>query len=224
MSLLLNIVLEHVEKRFKGKIIFEDLNFQVDKGQTIGILGANGVGKSVLFKLICGLERPNQGRVFVNNVEVGREEDFPRDVGILINEPAFIPIYSGIKNLMLLAEINNTVDEKTVKSYMKSVGLDPENQTKVQNYSLGMKKKLAICQAIMENQSIILLDEPFNGLDFSSVLEVKKILGELIQEGKTILLTSHHQQDLDAICDELYIIDDYHLKILTDEIRNEYFQ
>ena len=133
MSLLLNIVLEHVEKRFKGKTIFEDLNFQVDKGQTIGILGANGVGKSVLFKLICWLERPNQGRVFVNNVEVGREEDFPRDVGILINEPAFIPIYSGIKNLMLLAEINNTVDEKTVKSYMKSVGLDPENQTKVQN-------------------------------------------------------------------------------------------
>ena len=215
MSLLLNIVLEHVEKRFKGKTIFEDLNFQVDKGQTIGILGANGVGKSVLFKLICGLERPNQGRVLVNNVEVGREEDFPRDVGILINEPAFIPIYSGIKNLMLLAEINNTVDEKTVKSYMKSVGLDPENQTKVQNYSLGMKKKLAICQAIMENQSIILLDEPFNGLDNDGVEKMRELFLALRAQGKTIILASHNQTDINTLCDEVFEIDAGKLQCVT---------
>lgn len=221
---MLVIRLENVSKNFKGKTIFNNLNFQVEKGETIGIIGGNGVGKSVLFKLICGLEKPTQGKILVNNKELGEKEDFPKDVGILINEPHFIPIYNGLKNLLLLAEINEEVDEATVKDYMKKVKLDPANKTLVKNYSLGMKKKLAICQAIMEEQKIILLDEPFNGLDFSSVKEVKEIIASLKEKNRTILMTSHHQSDLDTLCDKLYIIDRENIFPFTPEMREEYFK
>lgn len=125
------------------------------------------------------MEKANSGKVFINDAEIGKKEDFPRNIGILINEPTFTPIYSGFKNLLLLAEINNVIDENEVREYMIKVGLDPDNKTVLRNYSLGMKKKLAICQAIMENQSIILLDEPFNGLDFSTMSDIRSILDTL---------------------------------------------
>lgn len=220
---LYSIELENVNLSFKGKTIFKDLNLKVSKGETIGIIGANGVGKSVLFKLICGLEKANSGKIYVNNIELGKKEDFPRNIGILINEPTFIPIYSGLKNLLLLAEINHNIDENQVREFMLKVGLEPDNKTIVKNYSLGMKKKLAICQAIMENQSILLLDEPFNGLDFSAMSEIRSILETLKEEGKTILLTSHHQTDLDNFCDKLYFIDNQKLIVFTDEMRKKYF-
>ncbi|EAD3120123.1 ATP-binding cassette domain-containing protein, partial [Listeria monocytogenes] len=158
-----------------------------------------------------------------NNIELGKKEDFPQNIGILINEPTFIPIYSGLKNLLLLAEINHNIDENQVREFMLKVGLEPDNKTIVKNYSLGMKKKLAICQAIMENQSILLLDEPFNGLDFSAMSEIRSILETLKEEGKTILLTSHHQTDLDNFCDKLYFIDNQKLIVFTDEMRKKYF-
>ena len=117
-----SIELENVNLSFKGKTIFKDLNLKVSKGETIGIIGANGVGKSVLFKLICGLEKANSGKIYVNNIELGKKEDFPQNIGILINEPTFIPIYSGLKNLLLLAEINHNIDENQVREFMLKVG------------------------------------------------------------------------------------------------------
>lgn len=217
------IELKNISKKFKNRLIFEELNLKVEKGSTVGIIGSNGVGKSILFKIICGLETPSSGTVKVKQEVLGKKVDYPLSVGILINEPTFINSYSGLKNLMLLAEINQIIGEEEIRKYMSLVGLDPDDRTRFARYSLGMKKKLAICQAIMEQQEIILLDEPFNGLDFLAIKEIKQLLVYMKSEGRTILLTGHNQQDLDELCDEFYLINEHKLFPLTQELREKYF-
>ena len=217
------IKLSKVSKSYNNTVILNNVNLTVNKGATVGIIGPNACGKSVLFKLICGFEKPNSGEIFIRKEKVGETFDFPSDVGIIINEVGYIGIYSGFKNLQYLAEIRNKIDDNKIKETMEMVGLDPNNKTKVKNYSLGMKQKLGIAQAIMENQDILILDEPFNALDYKTNKEIKNLLIKLKNEGRTIMITSHNHNDIEELCSEIYIIDDGELLELTEEKKEIYF-
>lgn len=216
------IKLEHISKGFGGKNILEDISLVVEQGQTIGLVGANGSGKSVLFKILCGFEKPDKGCVFVGGDYLGKVRDFPDNVGVFINSPGFVGIYDGFKNLKFLADIKATIGDEQIKEAMRKVGLDPDNKTKVDNYSLGMKQKLGIAQAIMENQDILVLDEPFNALDYRTYEDIKGIIRELKAEGKTIFLTSHHYEDIEQLCDQVYTIENCKLIPITEEIAARY--
>lgn len=217
------IKLQNVSKSFSNHSILKDVSLSVQGGETIGIVGANGSGKSVLFKIICGFETPDNGEVYVRGKKLGEnDKDFPENMGVFINSPGFISIYNGYQNLKFLSEINGKIGEKEIKSAMTKVGLDPENKTKVENYSLGMKQKLGLAQTFMEGQDILILDEPFNALDYKTYEDVKSIIRMLKAEEKTIFLTSHHYKDIEQLCDKVYTIEDSHLIPVTEEIANRY--
>ena len=212
-----------VSKSFKEKKLYTKVNMSVTKGEAIGIVGGNGSGKSVLFKIMTGLENPDSGDIIINGQKLGADCDFPRGVGIMVDSPGYIDYYSGYKNLMLLSEIQGTISSKEVTDVMVLVGLDPLDKKPVKTYSTGMKQKLGIAQAIMENQSIVLLDEPFNALDFKTNQEIVRVLNRLKAEGKTIIMTSHQHEYLEKICDRLYVIDNQELIPFTEEIKEKYF-
>lgn len=212
------IELNNITKRFNGQTIFENINMNIEKGKTVGLIGGNGSGKSVLFKIVCGMVKPDQGTVTINGIQLGDKIDFPQNVGVFINSPGFIGIYSGFKNLKFLADIKNEISDGQICDAMIKVGLDPNNKNKVDNYSLGMKQKLGLAQAIMENQEILVLDEPFNSLDFQTYNDVKEIIQSLQSEAKTILLTSHNYADIEQLCDEVYIIENH--KVIPLEERH----
>ena len=218
------IELKNVSKKFRTNIIYKNINLEIEKGNCVGFVGGNGSGKSVLFQLIPGLIPIDSGKVVVNGVELGKNNrDFPQDVGILINEPGYISYLSGLNNLLLLAEIQNLIDENKVRETMIRVGLNPDDKTPVKKYSMGMKQKLGIAQAIMEDQSIIILDEPYNALDFNTNLEITKILEELKREGKTILLTSHQHDYMKKLCDKMYLIKEHDIVTFDEELQKDYF-
>ena len=217
------IEVENVSKRFGKKSILENISLSVEQGQTIGLVGANGSGKSVLFKILCGFEKPYSGSVSIRGKQLGKNgRDFPENVGVFINAPGFIGMYSGLQNLKFLADIQRKISETEIREAMGKVGLDPENKTKVSNYSLGMKQKLGLAQAIMEGQDILVLDEPFNALDYHTYQDVKSIIRMLKAEGKTIFLTSHHYKDLEQLCDIIYAIENCQLIPITPEIVAHY--
>lgn len=217
------IEVKNVSKSFSGRAILQNISLSVEQGTTVGLVGANGSGKSVLFKIICGFEKPDQGSVYVRGRQLGKNgRDFPADMGVFINSPGFIGIYSGFQNLKFLADIQGKIGEKEIRQAMSKVGLDPDNKTKVDNYSLGMKQKLGLAQAIMEGQDILILDEPFNALDYKTYEDVKTIIRMLKAEGKTIFLTSHHFKDIEQLCDQVYSIEDCRLIPITEEIAARY--
>ncbi|WP_425278856.1 ABC transporter ATP-binding protein [Caldifermentibacillus hisashii] len=197
-------------------MIFENLNFNVKKGKTYGIIGPNGSGKSVLFKLICGFMFPDSGKIIVKGEELGTNKRFPSNFGIIIDRPGYIAGKTGFENLKALAMINNKINDERIKLTMQLLGLQPDAKQKVKNYSLGMKQKLAIAQAIMEDQQTLILDEPFNALDEDSLRNIRQLLLEFKKEGKTILLTSHNREDIELICDEVYKINNYQLERVTN--------
>lgn len=217
------IELQNVSKQFAGQSVLNGVSLTIERGTTVGLLGANGSGKSVLFKAICGIVKPDSGNVFVEGIKLGGNSDFPSNMGVFINTPGFIGIYSGFRNLKFLANIRGVIGDNQIRETMKKVGLDPENKTKVDSYSLGMKQKLGLAQAIMENQEILVLDEPFNALDFQTYNDVKEIIRLLQAEDKTILLTSHNYDDIEQLCDVVYIIDDKRVVPVTEELIDKYF-
>ena len=215
--------LKNVSKRFGHRTILEDVSLSVERGKTVGLVGANGSGKSVLFKILCGFEKPDQGNVYVRGKELGKNgQDFPDNIGVFINSPGFIGIYSGFENLKFLADIKGKIGEKEIEAAMEKVGLDPGDKTKVEHYSLGMKQKLGLAQAMMEGQDILVLDEPFNALDYKTYEDVKTIIRMLKAEDKTIFLTSHHFKDIEQLCDQVYLIEDGRLVPMTDKIAEHY--
>ncbi len=225
MSYLPEIIkLTNISKSFNKVQVLENVNLTVEKGSCVGIVGANGSGKSVLFKLISGLERADIGKVVVKNYIIGKDMDFPPDIGILIDEPGFIDLYSGFDNLKFLSAIKGKMSDKELVQIIEKVGLSSNSKTKVKNYSMGMKKKLGIAQAIMENQDVLLLDEPFNALDFKTVEEIKDIIKKLKSEGKTIILTGHNHTDLEELCEIIYYLDDGTLVLFDDELQKKYFK
>lgn len=222
MTVEINV--QNVSKSFQQHQVLTNVHLTVEKGQTVGIVGANGSGKSVLFKVICGFIAPDQGDVFIRNKKLGTEIDFPERVGVFINSPGFIDLYTGLQNLQFLADINGKIDDKQIRQTMELVGLQPDNQTKVKDYSLGMKQKLGIAQAIMEDQDIIILDEPFNALDYKTYHDTKEIVKKLKEKQCTILMTSHHYEDIEELCDVTYLLVDGELMELTEEAKEKYFR
>lgn len=189
--------------RFKKDILLDHVSYQCEQGKIHGIVGRNGSGKTLLMKCICGFIRPNEGHIYVRDKEIGKDIDFTPDTGIIIETPGFIPYYSGYRNLKVLAAINNRISRKDIENAMYQVGLDPTMKKRVATYSLGMRQRLGIAQAIMEDPSLIILDEPFNGLDKHGVEEMREYFLSLKKKGKTILLTSHNTEDIEYLCDTL---------------------
>lgn len=200
------IKLVNVSKSFGSNTVFCNVNLEIEQGSVVGFRGINGSGKSVLFKIIAGMYLPDSGDVYIRGEKLGKEIDFPKDLGILVDAPGFIEIFSGIKNLCMLAEIREKIGRQEIVEAMKELGLDPDSKKKVKNYSLGMKQKLGIIQATMEKQTIVLLDEPFNALDQESNQNLYRLIRRLKEENVTVLLTSHNQMDLDALCDVQYVV------------------
>ncbi|VJD33053.1 ABC transporter ATP-binding protein [Streptococcus pneumoniae] len=211
------IILKNIELKLKKTCVFQNLNFSCKQGEIIGITGANGSGKSVLFKLIAGLYSPSYGEVLINGENIVPERKIPANLGALIEEPGFINYYSGFKNLQYLASIRGVVGNQEINDTLKIVGLYEQKDQKVKTYSLGMRKKLEIAQAIMENPSILLLDEPMNALDKSSVENMRTLFRKLSSEkGTTILIASHSEEDIRILCDKVYAIEDKVCTLCSD--------
>ncbi len=211
------ITLKNIELKLKKACVFQNLNFSCKQGEIIGITGANGSGKSVLFKLIAGLYSPSYGEVLINGENIVPERKIPANLGALIEEPGFINYYSGFKNLQYLASIRGVVGNQEINDTLKIVGLYEQKDQKVKTYSLGMRKKLGIAQAIMENPSILLLDEPMNALDKSSVENMRTLFRKLSSEkGTTILIASHSEEDIRILCDKVYAIEDKVCTLCSD--------
>lgn len=201
------IKVDNAVKKFDKYIVLDHVNITCNKGEICGIVGRNGSGKTVLFKSICGFVKLNEGTITVNGKVMGKDLRVLKKAGIIIEEPGFLRNKSGMKNLEYLYMINNKRDKKYLRSVMKNVGLDPYSRKKVGKYSLGMRQRLAIAQATMEDQDIIILDEPMNGLDNHGVQEVREYLLQLKKQGKTILIASHNREDIDVLCDKVYEMD-----------------
>ncbi|MFA9379656.1 MAG: ATP-binding cassette domain-containing protein [Acetanaerobacterium sp.] len=201
------VTVEHVSKVFQQQRALDDVNISFEQGQIHGIIGRNGSGKTVLFKCICGLMLPSSGRILVKNKLIGKDIDVPESVGIIIEAPGFLPQYSGAKNLKLLADIKRTAHSREITDAMVRVGLDPASKKRVGQYSLGMRQRLGIAQAIMEDPELLILDEPMNGLDNAGVEDIRKLLLSLKEQGKTILIASHNREDVEILCDHVYEMD-----------------
>lgn len=201
------IEVQNVVKRFRDQVVLKNVSISFEKGKIHGIVGRNGSGKTVLFKCICGLMHPEEGVILVNGKRVGRDVDMPEDIGAIIEAPGFLPNYSGYKNLRFLANIRRKIGKEEILNVLKTVGLDPESRKHVGKYSLGMRQRLGIAQAIMEDPEILILDEPMNGLDNAGVQNIRALLLELKAQGKTILLASHNHEDIAALCDTVHEMD-----------------
>lgn len=201
------IDVQNVRKSFGEEEILHGIDRHFEAGQIHGIIGNNGSGKTVLMKCICGFLHPTTGCVLVDGREVGKEMDFPEQMGIIIETPGFLPNLTGMKNLKLLASLRRKITETQIRETIQRVGLDPDLKKPVSKYSLGMRQRLGIAQAIMEDPSLLILDEPFNGLDKNGVAQMRELIKELRTEGKTILLASHNQADIDELCDTVCEMD-----------------
>ena len=201
------IEVQNVVKRFRDQVVLKNVSISFEKGKIHGIVGRNGSGKTVLFKCICGLMHPEEGVILVNGKRVGRDVDMPEGIGAIIEAPGFLPNYSGYKNLRFLANIRRKIGKEEILNVLKTVGLDPESRKHVGKYSLGMRQRLGIAQAIMEDPEILILDEPMNGLDNAGVQDIRALLLELKAQGKTILLASHNHEDIATLCDTVHEMD-----------------
>ncbi|MBS2771893.1 ATP-binding cassette domain-containing protein [Anoxybacillus rupiensis] len=206
------ISLKNVSKAYKGLTLFDGVDLNVEKGKIYGIVGPNGSGKSVLFKMICGFVFPDEGTIIVEGVEIGKSKRFPDNFGIIIDRPGYIANKTGFQNLKELALIRGKISDGKIFETMEMVGLQSQAKQKVKHYSLGMKQKLAIAQAIMEDQQVLILDEPFNALDAESVDRIRNLLLSFKNEGRTILLTSHNQEDINILCDHVFRINKHKLE------------
>ncbi len=187
-----------------GNDILKDINITFAKGCIHGLVGRNGSGKTMLMKCICGFVKPTAGTIMIDGRVLGKDMDFPDDLGIIIETPGFISYYNGYKNLELLAGINKKISGEDIRKSMENVGLDPDLKRHVSKYSLGMRQRLGLAQAIMEDPGLLVLDEPFNGLDLDGVNDFRAYLLNLKKQGKTIIISSHNMDDIKLLCDDYH--------------------
>lgn len=201
------IVVEHLTKRFGERTVLQDISLRFESGKIYGIVGRNGSGKTVLFKCICGFLQPTSGTVTVDDKIIGREVDMIPDAGVILESPGFLPGYSGMQNLWFLAGLRGKICREDCAKAMEQVGLDPSDKKKVGRYSLGMRQRLGLAQAIMEDPKVLIMDEPTNGLDDQGAREVRNLLLGLRDQGKIILLASHNREDIEEMCDVVVRMD-----------------
>ena len=204
----MNIInINNLSLKIGKNIILTNINVSFENGKIHGLIGRNGSGKTMLMKCICGFIKPTDGTVFVADKQIGKDCDFPESVGIIIETPGFIPYHSGFKNLKLLADLKRKIGREQIKKVMEQVGLDPELKRHVKKYSLGMRQRLSLAQAIMEDPDLLILDEPLNGLDNDGVGDMRKYLLNLKEQGKTIIIASHSAEDIEILCDTVCEMD-----------------
>ena len=209
------IQLIDLKKSFGSEEVLHGISRTFAPGKIHGIVGNNGSGKTVLMKCICGFLPPTSGKVLVDGKEVGKGIDFPDSLGAIIETPGFLPNLTGLKNLTLLASLRGKIGAEEIRGSLRRVGLNPDLKKPVGKYSLGMRQRLGIAQAIMEDPSLLILDEPFNGLDKAGVSQMRQLIQALRSEGKTILLASHNQSDMDILCDTVCEMDAGHMQLIT---------
>ena len=194
-------------KSYGAHQVLCDITLSLQRGKIHGFIGRNGSGKTVLFKILCGLTRPTKDIVQIDGHELGREMEIPPSLGAIINVPGFMPHMSGWRNLVLLASIRKSCTSADIRHAMQRVGLDPDLRTPAGKYSMGMRQRLGIAQAIMEDPQLLVLDEPMNGLDNRGAEEIRELLRALREQGKTILLASHNAEDIRQLCDTVHELD-----------------
>ncbi|HIS67830.1 MAG TPA: ATP-binding cassette domain-containing protein [Candidatus Gallacutalibacter stercoravium] len=205
------VQIQNVSKSFGAAKVLDDISLNFEKGKIHGLIGRNGSGKTMLLKCICGFVVPTSGSVLVSGLQVGKDVDVPPSVGIIIEAPGFLPNYDGFTNLKFLAMIQKKIDKEKISSTIQRVGLDPKSKKHVGKYSLGMRQRLGIAQALMEDPDLLILDEPMNGLDNRGVDDMRKLFMSLRDEGKTILIASHGKEDIEILCDTVHELDSGHL-------------
>lgn len=206
------IIIDHVSLEIKKAKLLTDINLTLHSGMVYGLRGRNGSGKTVLMKCICGFMKPTEGTISVDGKVIHKDMDFLPSAGIIIEEPGFFPNYSGFQNLKILAGINASISDAKIREAMEMVGLDPAMKKPVGKYSLGMRQRLGIAQAMMENPDILILDEPTNGLDEDGVEWFRQFILEQKERGKLILLASHSREDVEMLSDEVWYMEKGHLR------------
>lgn len=201
------IEVRNVNKSFGEEHVLKDVSHGFRAGKIHGIVGNNGSGKTVLMKCICGFLKPDSGTILVAGKQVGKETDFPENIGIIIETPGFLPHLSGTQNLKILATLRRKANDHTIRAVLEQVGLDPDMKKPVGKYSLGMRQRLGFAQALMEDPEVLILDEPFNGLDKHGAQHIRGVIKGLRAKGKTVLLASHNQVDIDELCDTVCEMD-----------------
>lgn len=199
--------IKNISKSFGGNKVLNSVNLFINSPEIVGIIGRNGSGKTVMMKSICGFIPVDSGEIYVCGKKVGKDIDFPDGVGVIIETPGFLPNFSGFSNLWQLARIRDKISKEDVCNTMRTVGLNPYDKKHVGKYSLGMRQRLGLAQAIMENPDLLILDEPMNGLDKDGVADMRQYLLDLKSQGKTILIASHSAEDIEVLCDTVYEMD-----------------
>lgn len=208
----MEIEVRNLTKRISGNLILDNINIKMTDGKIYGLKGKNGSGKTMLMRAICGLILPTEGEVIIDGQVLGKDISFPNSLGALIESPGFIANYSGFKNLKILSEIQDKIDDNKINEILAMVGLDPKEKKKFKKYSLGMKQKLGIAAAIMEEPEIIILDEPTNALDESSVISLRKTLQKYRDAGALIIISCHDSEELEFLSDEIFFMENGRLK------------
>ena len=191
-------------KIYGDQTVLNHVSLELRSGKIYGFVGQNGSGKTVLFKSICGFTKLTKGNVEVLGKKIGTDADMAENVGAIIETPGFLTSFNAFRNLKFLASLRNKIDDNKIKETIRLVGLDPDSKKKVGKFSMGMRQRLGIAQAIMEDPEILILDEPFNGLDKNGTAEMRRLLLDMKEMGKTILLASHSSEDIEILCDEVY--------------------
>jgi len=199
---------KNLTKRIKGSEVLKNVNLRFESGKIYGLKGKNGSGKTMLMRALCGLISATEGTIDINGEILGKDISFPRSVGVLIENPAFIPSYTGLKNLQVLASIQKRVNDQKIRDTITMVGLEPDDKRTYKKYSLGMKQRLGIAAAVMEEPDIVILDEPINALDEGGVVQVREILQRVKERGAITIVACHDTEELNALSDEIINICD----------------
>ncbi len=202
------IVIKNVTKRLKNKNVLDNVNLKFEGGHIYGLVGRNGSGKTMLLRAICGLISLDKGKILINGKELHKEISFPESCGVMIENNELLPNFSAYDNLKILSKIKNTATDKDIIDTIKSIGLDPKNKAKIKTYSLGMKQRLSLAQALFENPDILLLDEPTNALDDNGVNTIRDILLKEKEKGKLIIVASHNKEDITLLADIIIHVSD----------------
>lgn len=202
----MEIIVKSATKYIKKALILDDVNIQLTGGKIYGLKGPNGSGKTMLMRLLSGLIRPTSGEVWIDGKKLGKDMDFPESVGLLIENPAFLPNYTGYENLELLAQIRGKIGAEQICQSLMEVGLDPHDPRRYRKYSLGMKQRLGIAAAIMEKPDLLIVDEPTNALDDSGVEQICTILRRERERGALVVIACHDSILLQTLSDEIYKI------------------